>query len=556
MISIKRKTQKKIGQLLIDSGIISRKDLSQALEIQKQFGGRIGTILINLGALTEKDLLKGLSEQFGLPIFTDILSKNYKIITEGLNKNLLKKFEVCPVEIEGKKYLLTNDPLSIEGILYVKKQLKEELPIALVTSDILEFLLSSQEEELEKARITINAEDLEKIKELALEAPVIRLVNQIIIRAVEQNASDIHFEAFRDKLKVRFRIDGILQTVDTIPNHLKLPVITRLKLISRMDISETRLPQDGRISLRVAGQEIDIRASSLPTRFGESFVLRILRKNSIELNLAKLGFFPDHVETIRKIVHRAYGIFLTTGPTGSGKTTTLYSIVKELNRDQVKIITVEDPVEYELAGINQVNVNPEINLTFSNVLRNILRQDPDIILIGEIRDSDTAEIATQAALTGHLVLSTLHTNNAIGAIDRLRNLNLPLFLIKNAVIGIMAQRLVRKVCPYCGEDVSLTKLKEIYKDFSKTIDKIANSVDRDRIVIKLPKGCPKCNFTGYLGRTVIAEVLEVNPEFWIKYENVEFLSPNDLGKRTMLEDGIMKVLFGKTTMDEVVRVSY
>jgi len=556
MVAIKKRIEKRIGAILIENRVITEKDLSRALEIQKQFGGKIGNILINIGALTEKDLLKGLSEQFGLPIFMDVLSKDYEVITRDLNKSLLKKFKVCPVEINGKKYLLTNDPLNLEGFLYVEKQLKENFSVALVTSDLIELLLSSQEE-IEKTRITIDAEDLEKIKELALDAPVIRLVNQIIIKAVEQNASDIHFEAFKDKLRVRFRVDGILRTVDVIPNYLKLPVITRLKLISKMDISETRLPQDGRISLRVAGQDIDIRASSLPTRFGESFVLRILKKNSIELDLSKLGFFSDQVEIIKKIVHRAYGIFLTTGPTGSGKTTTLYSIIRELNKDQFKIITVEDPVEYELVGVNQVNVNPEINLTFSNVLRNILRQDPDIILVGEIRDQDTAEIATQAALTGHLVLSTLHTNNAVGAIDRLRNLNLPLFLIKNAVIGIMAQRLVRTICPHCGEKISLTILKEKYRDLAGVIDKVVERyVEPERIEIRLPKGCPKCNFTGYSGRTVIAEVLEVNPEFWIKYENIEFLSPSDLNKRTMFEDGILKVLLGKTTLDEVIRVSY
>ena len=553
MHSVIRKDPRRLGQILLENRKISQEDLEKALEVQKKFGGRIGTILINIGAITERDLLHSLAVQYDLPVLLDILEKEYELYLDKFNKNLLQRYNICPIKLEDRIWILANDPLNLEGFLYIERILGRDFSIALTTSEVLEFLLS---EERAQSEITITGEDLEKIKELALEAPVIRLVNQIIIKAIEKNASDIHFEAFRDKLRVRLRVDGLLQTTDIIPNHLKLPVITRLKLISKMDISETRLPQDGRISLRVAGQEVDIRASSLPTRFGESFVLRILKKNSIELDLTKLGFFPDHVRKIRKIVNKSYGIFLTTGPTGSGKTTTLYSIIKELNRDQVKIITVEDPVEYELKGINQVNVNPDIGLTFSSVLRNILRQDPDIILIGEIRDSDTAEISAQAALTGHLVLSTLHTNNAIGAIDRLRNLGLPSFLIKNALIGIMAQRLVRKVCPYCAERISLDQFRELYKEYMPSIDKMLNTISPEDVKIFLPKGCSECNFTGYSGRTVIAEVIEVNPDFWIKFESLEFLSPTDLNERSMFEDGIKKVLLGITTMDEVIRVSY
>ena len=547
---LERRTSKRIGEILLEKEACSYEDIEKALEVQRKFGGRLGNILINLGAITEKDLLEALAEQFKIPLLLDIPDKKYQIITDKVKKETLRKLKLCPLKEGDKSILLITDPLNISGILYIKNLIPHDFSFVLTTSEVIDTLLSPEED----LRFTITQEDLEKLKELALEAPVIKLVNQLIIKAVELDASDIHFEAFKDKLKVRFRVDGILRTVDIIPGSLKLPVITRLKLISNMDISENRLPQDGRISLRIAGKELDIRASSLPTKFGESFVLRILKKSSIELSLPKLGFFDDHVQTIRKIARKSYGIFLTTGPTGSGKTTTLYSLLKELNRDEVKIITVEDPVEYELEGINQVNVNPDINLTFANVLRNILRQDPDIIMIGEIRDSDTAEIAVQAALTGHLVLSTLHTNNAISAINRLKDLGVPSFLIKNALIGIMAQRLVRKPCPFCSEKTDIKQIKKSYPEYSELIDKMARSIPKSKVNPKKISGCNKCNYTGYLGRTVIAEVIETNTDFWIKFETTDFLSPKDLNKRSILEDGILKSLLGLTTISEVIRV--
>jgi type II secretory ATPase GspE/PulE/Tfp pilus assembly ATPase PilB-like protein len=551
---------KRIGEILVDKGICTEEDIVKALQVQKKVGGYLGTILLNLGLISEEDLLEALSEQFGVRVIQNISNQDYKLyIPSGINVELLEYYQIVPVEIGEKIFLLVNDPLNIDGINYVLSYLKvQDYEVALTYKDNIELILSSLQKE-NKEEQEISSEEIEKIKELALETPVIKLVNSIIREAVSKNVSDIHFEAFKNNFRVRFRLDGILRTVKELPNHLRLPIITRLKLMSGMDISESRLPQDGRINIKYSGEDIDIRASSFPTRFGESFVLRILKRSSIELSLDKLGFLYDHVSLTRKMSSKAYGMLLTTGPTGSGKTTTLYSILRELNNDQVKIVTVEDPVEYELEGINQVNVKQEIGLTFSTALKYFLRQDPDIIMVGEIRDPDTAEIASQAALTGHLVLSTLHTNDAIRAIDRLRDLKLPIFILKSTVIGIMAQRLVRTLCPFCSERITFDELMDTYPDLKETIKIV---LDKEyfkffsEVSPKKKVGCEKCNFTGYLGRTVISEVIEVNPEFWSLYDKSSFLTPRDIGTRSVLEDGIIKVLAGITSVEEVTRVAY
>ncbi|RLG54237.1 MAG: type II/IV secretion system protein [Candidatus Hydrothermarchaeota archaeon] len=544
---------KLLGEILVERGFCSEADVKRALEIQKEFGGRIGSILVNLGAITEKQLISALAEQFRLPSLSD--AEDLKAFPlKGIETSFLIENEIYPIqETEEEIHVVTNDPLKIDLFSFLERKLGKTLKIVLASEEeirkLRSFLEAEIEAEEEKSTIDID-EEVERLKDLASEAPVIKLVNNLISKAVESRASDIHFEAYRNEMRVRFRIDGILRTTDIIPNRLKLAVIARLKLLSGMNIAENRLPQDGRISLRVAGKEIDIRASSTPTSFGESFVLRLLGKEDIRYSLDYLGFYDDHLFLIKQIIKRPYGIFLTTGPTGSGKTTTLYSILTELNTDGVKIITVEDPVEYELPGINQIQVHPEIGYTFAHALRSILRQDPDIAMVGEIRDPETAEIAIQASLTGHLVLSTLHTNTALGSITRLLNMGIKLYLLRASITGVMAQRLVRKLCPYCSEPwnvpeeiINLYKLNDLISKYKVTFTP------------KRPVGCKECHYTGYIGRTAIAEVIPFDDNIQEEFEkDKNFNDPNKYGYRTMLQDGLLKFAEGRTSLDEVLRV--
>ncbi len=545
--------RKKLGEILVEKGFCSKDDVEKALEIQSSYGGRIGTILLNMGAITEEQLLKALSEQLEIDYYRSI--DNIDILKININPDILKENNVYPYREDGKYlYVLTNDPLKVEVFSLLENYTGKQVKVSLTKEENLKQLavmLNLDEIETEKEFLDID-EEVEKLKELASEAPVIKLVNSLLTKAVEQNATDIHFEALKNIMKVRFRIDGILHTVDTIPQDLKLAVITRLKLISGMNIAENRLPQDGRISVRIAGKEIDIRASSVPTQFGESFVLRLLGKEEIDYSLESLGFYPDHIELIRSITRKPNGIFLTTGPTGSGKTTTLYSILSELNSDSVKIVTVEDPVEYEFKGINQINVKPEIGYTFAKALRSILRQDPDIIMVGEIRDLETAEIAIQASLTGHLVLSTLHTNSALSSISRLLDMGVEFFLLKASIIGLMAQRLVRKLCPYCSYSAELTD--EFRKAYG--IDELLEKHPFVKVSPKKSKGCEHCNYTGYRGRTVIAEIVPFDIEVQNRFEKEKnFDRINELGYRSMFQDGILKVVEGLTSLEEVMRVA-
>ena len=385
---------KLIGEILIEKGFCSNDEIKKALEIQKSYGEdvKIGRILINMGVITEEQLLLSLAEQFGLEYVES--TDDYKFVDIGVKPEILKENSIFPFKEDNATiYALANDPLKIDIFAFIENVTNKKLEILLTIEDNLNKLFGElkTEESTDVLWDGIDSEEeIDKLKELASEAPVIKLVNTILNKAVEVGATDIHFESLKNNLRVRMRIDGILRTFDYIPNNIKLAVIARLKLMSGMNIAENRLAQDGRISLKIAGKSIDVRASSLPTQHGESFVLRILIEENTSYSLDTLGFLDDHVKIIRDISSKPNGIFLTTGPTGSGKTTTLYSVLSELNSDEVKIITVEDPVEYELEGINQVQVKPEIGRTFASALRNILRQDPDIIMIGEIRDKETA----------------------------------------------------------------------------------------------------------------------------------------------------------------------
>ncbi|PXF59751.1 MAG: type II secretion system protein GspE [Deltaproteobacteria bacterium] len=398
-------------------------------------------------------------------------------------------------------------------------------------------------------------EDPEQLRDLASEAPVIRLVNHIISQALEVKASDIHFEPFRDLLKVRFRIDGVLHDIETVSKRLQPAITSRLKLMAKMNIAEMRLPQDGRIKVREGQREIDIRVSSLPTLFGESVVLRLLNREEVRLELETLGISADILGDFEKIISRPYGLVLVTGPTGSGKTTTLYGVMNRINAPDKKIVTVEDPVEYQLDGINQIQVRPKIGLDFASALRNILRQDPDVVLVGEIRDAETAEIAIQSALTGHLVFSTLHTNDAASAITRLQEMGIESYLLSSCLLAVMAQRLVRKICPHCGAAYDLPP-----GFFEEVVQALGVDSSQAPSEVRRGKGCANCANTGFSGRTGIYELIQVDDEIRrliVKgADSGSILSKaRSLGLRTLRQDGLQKVLAGQTTFEEVMRVT-
>lgn len=393
-------------------------------------------------------------------------------------------------------------------------------------------------------------EDTGHLKDLASEAPIIKLVNLFITKAVESRASDIHIESFEDELKVRYRIDGVLHDVESTPRNLQAAIISRVKIMAKLNIAERRLPQDGRIRLKVGEREVDLRVSTIPVIYGESVVMRILHKEGIVIDLNLLGFPPDTLSGFNRLIKKPNGIILVTGPTGSGKTTTLYGALDKINSPDKKIITVEDPVEYQLKGVNQIQMKPQIGLNFANTLRHIVRQDPDIIMIGEIRDLETAEVAIQSALTGHLVFSTLHTNDAPSALTRLLDMGVESFLLSSTVRGILAQRLVRVICPECKEpDLSIADKEEL-----KMLG-TGNS-----ITLYIGKGCEKCAYTGYYGRAGIFELLEVNDGIRkLILKNSDSNQIREIarqnGMKTLLEDGIEKVRTGMTTLSEVLRVT-
>ena len=546
---------RKIGEILIVQKACNEQDINRALEIQQKVGGRLGAILLNMGTITEEQLLISLADQFAVPLYRNNKKKLQPFLPAELEKEFFSAFKLCLCRGEDEQLVLvTVDPMAQELIARVELTCNATIPLLLATESELEELtvaLDETSESLDDQVMSVEFDDeLDRLKELASEAPVIKLVNRLISKAVETKSSDIHFESFRHRPRVRFRTDGILKTIEQIPPSQQLAVIARLKLISGMNIAENRLPQDGRISLRVAGKEIDIRASSVPTSFGESFVLRLLGKEDISYSLDSLGFYPDHIKLIRELIAKPNGIFLTTGPTGSGKTTTLYSALSELNKDQNKIITVEDPVEYELMGVSQIHVQEKIDYTFAKALRSILRQDPDIIMIGEIRDQETAEIAIQSSLTGHLVLSTLHTNSALASVTRLLDMGVESFLIKATVVGLMAQRLVRLLCKRCAKP-------------HKGYKKIVGRYHLESLLEKYPElslnpreavGCKHCNETGYSGRIVIAEVIAFDQDLQKDLDDDNWSDDvSKYGYRTILEDGLCKYVEGLTSIDEIVQ---
>jgi len=487
-------------------------------------------------------------------------SKKQEIFpVDGLNPEVLRLHQTFPFYLGSELSLALTGTQGLLMADFLQKQFNQEVVnFFLIDEDLLlELIQKFYETPLEEDTEAVSPEeeitDAELLKDLASEAPVVRLVNKIIREAVEARATDIHFEPAKDSLRVRFRIDGVLHEVSKHPKRLIAPVISRLKLMARLNIAEHRLPQDGRILFRTGGQNIDIRVSVLPTVHGESVVLRLLMREKRILSLEGLGFFPDQYELFVKLISKPNGIILVTGPTGSGKTTTLYAAISLLNTPDRKIITIEDPVEYQIPGINQIQVKPEIGLTFAAAIRSILRHDPDIILVGEIRDLETAEIAIQAALTGHLVFSTLHTNDALGAVARLSEMGIEAYLIAASTVGLVAQRLVRRLCPQCRRRVPPSEefMAALKENFSRM---------PEEIIFYEAVGCEACAGTGYYGRLALYEVVPVDHElrrFILEERGEDEMRTlaRKKGHLSLFQDGLRKTAQGLTTFAEVLRVA-
>ena len=542
-------TPMRLGQLLIERGLIAGEDLDRALELQKERGDKLGRILVDMGYLAQRDLLNALSAQLGLPVATLSTLPSAPEL-EGLSPRFLRQSLLFPVSIEENTLTLAMaDPLDFEAINAVQTFSKLEVrPQLAAEQDILDALDRVYAEgDRQSATIgfaTGDEEDLEQLRDMASEAPVIRLVNAMIAQAIEKRASDIHIEPFEKEFRVRFRVDGVLFNQEQPPRELKAAIISRLKLMAKLNIAERRLPQDGRIKLRILGREVDLRVSTLPTLYGESVVMRLLDRSAGDFyDLRRLGFDDYMLSRMEYFTSLPHGIFLVTGPTGSGKSTTLYSALKRINLPDKKIITIEDPVEYQMDGINQIHVNPQIGLTFAAGIRHIVRQDPDVIMIGEIRDRETADIAIRSALTGHFVFSTLHTNDAPSAVTRLTDMGVENYLITSSVVAVLAQRLVRMICEGCRESAG-----RVLNPWGEHVDAFQGG------------GCEVCNGSGYKGRAGIFELMQLNEELReLIMKGADASKLTDAarrnGMRQLREDGWDKVKRGMTTAEEVTRVT-
>ncbi len=553
-----------LGEILVESGL-SAERLKKALDLQKKRGGRIGALLVRLNFVTEAEVLTALGKQIDLP-FQPVLGEIDRDLALTVPIAYAKKAVVVPLRREnGTVLAATAEPLLLSTVDDLRILFDAEIALVLAPSEtILETLNRLHSEDLNKAEETAQEMEEEDLSFLAAEleeptdlleatddAPIIRLVNSLLSQAIRERASDIHVEPFEKEVVARFRIDGILYNILTIQKRFQASIASRVKIMSGLNIAEKRLPQDGGMRIKIGGKDVDVRVSIVPTAFGERIVLRLLYRESALLALDRIGFSGDTLRRFNDFIGRPHGIILVTGPTGSGKTTTLYASLSKINSPDKNIITIEDPIEYQLKGIGQIQVNPKINLTFAAGLRSVLRQDPDVILVGEIRDSETAEIAIQAALTGHLVFSTLHTNDAAGAVTRLQDMKIEPFLISSSVLGILAQRLVRVLCTECREPYQMPAVEMEELEIRST---------GELPTVYRAKGCPVCFNTGYLGRSAIYELLELDDEvrqLIMKNADAATIKAHAVkkGMRTLRQDGADKVLNGITSVDEVVRVT-
>ncbi len=568
------RSKEDIGKILIDEGIITARQLDRAYQQAEKSGEPVQKILVAMGYVNEKELTETMGRQMGVP-FVDLDQLDLdQQLARSIPEHLAQRYKVIPVaQNDNRLTLAMVDPLNVIAIDDIRLITGFDIDPVIATEDSIMKAIGRQFGvtdlvEVEETVKDLSAQDfgplevedamdeeiaLDKLKELVDEAPIVRVVNLIISQAINDKASDIHIEPEAKSVRVRYRVDGVLHDVMSPPKHIQAPMVSRIKIMANMDIAERRIPQDGKIHLHHDSREFDLRVSTVPTVHGEKVVMRILDKGSVMLGLNKLGFYDDNLKLWEEIVEKPYGMLLVTGPTGSGKSTTLYSCLNKLNSGEKNLMTIEDPVEYQIPGINQVQANEKAGLTFAYALRAFLRQDPDIIMVGEIRDGETAKIAVEAALTGHLVLSTLHTNDAPGAISRLVEMGVEPFLVASALIGVLAQRLARMICPNCKE--TFTPPAEATRKFG-----LGMFSDND-ISFYRGRGCDHCKMTGYRGRTGIHEVLMISDR--VRGLILQRASTAEIrqaaiegGMKTMQDDGLRKVLDGVTTVEECLRVVY
>ncbi|MHC4914177.1 MAG: GspE/PulE family protein [Planctomycetota bacterium] len=559
--------RKQLGQILIEEGLITEKELEEGLAHQAQHGGAIGRVLIDLGVVTDNDILLAIAKQAGMDIIDLEHLEIPKEVVDMVTPSVAQVYRIVPVSFEdGVLTVAMADPLNVNAIDDLRFMLNCDVSGAVSnegavneaiekyygaeTESIADLVKDIDDDDLVEIREDDDIPDISRLEEMASSAPVVKLVNLVLFTAIRDQASDIHFEPFEDEFRIRYRIDGSLLEMQPPPRQLALAIISRIKVMSNLDIAERRVPQDGRIPLSISGNTVELRVSTLPTMFGESVVMRVLDRSVVSLDLDRLGLREEESEAIKELVDKPNGIILVTGPTGSGKTTTLYSALNYINEVGLKIITTEDPVEYDLDGIIQVPIKEEIGVTYAACLRSILRQDPDKILVGEIRDLETAQIAIEASLTGHLVLSTLHTNDAPGTVTRLIEIGVEPFLLAATVEAVVAQRLVRVIC---------TKCKEEYKPSEDSLMELA--LTSDAVAGKTfyyGKGCENCNKTGYRGRTAIYEIMDISSKLRssiIERKSTDVLRNEAIatGMRTLRDAGLLKIFDGLTTIEEVVK---
>jgi general secretion pathway protein E len=557
----------RFGEFILRKGFVEPKDLERALQEQRLTGLPLGRTLFELGYLTELQLYVALSQYFGIPFMPENLYPEKPARATVIPIKYMREYCFVPIKADDTGLTIVIADPSNQSVIHdlqaafgykninVYLGTEQDIKKAIERyfgeeSKTIEEIVEDVPIEGEEIGEPEGEHDISHLRDMALEAPVVRIVNLIISRAIERGASDIHIEPFEGELKVRYRIDGILHDVESPPKRLQAAIISRIKIMAKLNIAERRLPQDGRIKLRVKDKDIDLRVSTVPTLNGESVVMRILDRSTLILSLDKLGFAPAILKQFEALIRRPHGIILVTGPTGSGKTTTLYAALEKINTPEKKIITIEDPIEYHLEGVNQIQVKPSIGLTFANGLRSIVRQDPDIIMVGEIRDPETAEIAIQSALTGHLVFSTVHTNDAAGAVTRLLDMGMENYLLASSILGILAQRLVRLICRNCKKEVPAAPelIKELGLDPLESFPAFEGS------------GCEACSYTGYRGRIGIFELLVIDEG--LRNLILEKTSSNIIkqhaiskGMVTLRDDGLAKAKAGLTSIAEVLRVT-
>jgi len=564
---IKIPTQKRLGHILMEMGKITHSQLNEALAIKRDRGGAIGAVLVDLGYCEQGDVSAALAIQAGMSRVdldtTDIPPE----VVEKMDAMVARSYSVVPIEFaDGKLTVAVSDPNNFRALDELHMLLDYEIVAAVADPQALVRALDKYYAHAESVEAVISelgataewiAErqeniDLEDIRAMSESQPVKKLLNLVLLQAIRDKASDIHFEPFEDEFKMRYRIDGILYEMVPPPRHIALAVASRIKVMSNLDIAERRMPQDGRIELTVGGKPVDLRVSVLPTMFGESVVMRVLDRTQVELDIRKLGLLDAEQKIVNDLIHLPNGIVIVTGPTGCGKTTTLYSALSAINTVDVKIITTEDPVEYDIDGLIQVQINPDIDLTFARCLRHILRQDPDIILVGEIRDLETAQIAIHSSLTGHLVFSTLHTNDAPTAITRLLDLGLEPYLVTATLEAVIAQRLVRRICTHCRAEFDPSE------EMLRELDLVPEDV-RGRTFF-FGKGCDQCNNTGYRGRTGIFEIMYLDDllrDLILRESSTNVIreEAKKRGMRTLRDSGLVAIYDGVTTIEEVVRAT-